>query len=318
MPIQLRARQWHLITLTWSAEETRLYVDWELAAQGPGWSWGRLKELPVLTVGSDEQGGRLAQGEFEELTTLDWVLGQEDLLWYYRGHWRQTGLGPIKSWEAELAGTADANLSINSGEGMVALTEEGDEGGAPEPPGGGEGEPMDPPDPGPPGWTLGELALFPPVFTGEGALSLTATNTEAGARYDVFAIADLALNDWVWVMRGQTGQTNFEVSSLPEEQCYFILGTMQDGDGDGLTDAYENLVSHTSSASWSSVDSDEDGLSDGWELLNGTSPLDADAGADPDGDGLNNGQEYRAGTAAGVAEAWGAWVGRPSGRSSVP
>jgi hypothetical protein len=318
VPIQLRARQWRLITLTWSAEGTRLYVDWELAAQGPGWSWGGLKELPVLTLGSDEQGGRLAQGEFEELTSLDWVAGEEDLLWYYRGHWRQTGLGPIKSWEAELAGTAEASLSIGSDGGMVALTEEDDEGGAPEPPGGGGGEPVDPPDPGPPGWTLGELALFPPVFTGEDSLSLTATNTTAGAQYDLFAITNLVSTNWWWLTRGGINQTNFSVSSLPEEQCYFILGTMQDNDGDGLTDAYENLVSHTSPGSWTSADSDGDGMPDAWELAQGTHPQLVDGGEDRDGDGATNLQEYRAGTSAGLAEAWAVWVGRPSGRSSVP
>jgi hypothetical protein len=157
---------------------------------------------------------------------------------------------------------------------MVALTEEDDEGGAPEPPGGGGGEPVDPPDPGPPGWTLGELALFPPVFTGEDSLSLTATNTTAGAQYDLFAITNLVSTNWWWLTRGGINQTNFSVSSLPEEQCYFILGTMQDSDGDGLTDAYENLVSHTLAAN---SDTDGDGIPDGWEVELGIDPCVNDA-----------------------------------------
>jgi hypothetical protein len=45
---------------------------------------------------------------------------------------------------------------------------------------------------------------------------------------------------------------------------------MQDSDFDGLTDAYEKLVSHTDPTN---PDTDGDGLSDYYELLNNLSPF---------------------------------------------
>jgi hypothetical protein len=318
-PIQWRARQWHLVSVTYSAEGMELFVDWERVAVGPGWSWGTLQQSPILTVGSDRQGLNLAQGEFDELVTLDRPIEPEHLLGYYRGHWRQAGLGPVVSWEAEWARISGEALAAEEDGGLVVVSEggEGEGDGPPEPPGGG-GEPPPQPDYGPPGWTLGQLALLPPVFANGSNAWLTATNTTAGAQYDLFAITNLVSTNWWWLTRGGINQTNFSVSSLPEEQCYFILGTMQDNDGDGLTDAYENLVSHTSPGSWTSADSDGDGMPDAWELAQGTHPQLVDGGEDRDGDGATNLQEYRAGTSAGLAEAWAVWVGRPSGRSSVP
>jgi hypothetical protein len=44
------------------------------------------------------------------------------------------------------------------------------------------------------------------------------------------------------------------------------LGTPIDKDGDGLTDAYEKLVSHTDP---NSANSNLDGIPDGWEVLLG-------------------------------------------------
>ena len=52
-----------------------------------------------------------------------------------------------------------------------------------------------------------------------------------------------------------------------------MLGTPQDTDGDGLTDAYENLISKTNP---NSVDSNSDGIPDGWAVLLGLNPLGTD------------------------------------------
>jgi hypothetical protein len=48
-----------------------------------------------------------------------------------------------------------------------------------------------------------------------------------------------------------------------------ILGTPQDSDDDGLTDAYELLVSHTDPHN---AYSNLDGILDGWEILLGLNP----------------------------------------------
>ena len=51
--------------------------------------------------------------------------------------------------------------------------------------------------------------------------------------------------------------------------AFLRLGTLQDSDNDGLTDAYERLVAHTLPES---PDTDGDGLQDGLELANGLDP----------------------------------------------
>ena len=65
---------------------------------------------------------------------------------------------------------------------------------------------------------------------------------------------------------------------------FFRLGSRHDNDGDGLFDAYETLVTGTST---NTVDTDLDGLSDAEELSFGTDPLLADT----DGDGLPDSSE---------------------------
>ncbi|MCS7090909.1 MAG: thrombospondin type 3 repeat-containing protein [Verrucomicrobiota bacterium] len=123
----------------------------------------------------------------------------------------------------------------------------------------------------------GGLCLLPPVFITSDSVSLTVTNAEPGAAYDLFlttnlspAVPGLNLTNWLWLGRGQPGQTNFVVTGLVATESYFRLGTLLDSDADGLTDAFENLVSHTDRLN---PDTDRDGLSDGWEWNNGMNPL---------------------------------------------
>jgi hypothetical protein len=97
--------------------------------------------------------------------------------------------------------------------------------------------------------------------------------------YDLFMTTNLSpnvlglnLTNWLWLMRTSPGETNLVVTNLWAGEAYFRLGTMLDSDSDGMTDAYESLVAHTSSTL---PDSDDDGLSDGFEFQLGFNPLDA-------------------------------------------
>jgi hypothetical protein len=78
------------------------------------------------------------------------------------------------------------------------------------------------------------------------------------------------------------------LTNLPNTACFLILGTPLDSDGDGLTDAYELLVSKTDPHNYST---DGTGMSDGWEILY-FGHIGVDPNADPDGDGLSNYQEF--------------------------
>ncbi len=70
--------------------------------------------------------------------------------------------------------------------------------------------------------------------------------------YDLFGTVLLSANvdglnatNWAWMARTQPGQTNVSLAGLGTPEGFFRLGTMQDSDGDGWTDAYENLTLHS-------------------------------------------------------------------------
>jgi hypothetical protein len=100
--------------------------------------------------------------------------------------------------------------------------------------------------------------------------------TNTTEQYDIFGTTNLSpnvpglnLTNWVWLLRTVSGETNIVITNNWPNQGFFVLGTTNDSDGDGLTDAYEHLVSHTDPAKW---DTDGDGLSDGWEIAHGMNP----------------------------------------------
>ncbi len=149
-------------------------------------------------------------------------------------------------------------------------------------PGGGDGGIEEPSTNLPPAYSLGlGLCLFPPVIS-TSSISINLTNTPNSGwltnSYDLFYTTNMAslpspslcVTNWAWLTRSTPGDTNFLLSNSLFSECYFRLGTMLDSDSDGLTDAYELLVSHTNPAVG---DSDGDGLSDGWEVQQGMNPL---------------------------------------------
>ncbi len=112
--------------------------------------------------------------------------------------------------------------------------------------------------------------------------------------YDLFMTTNLAVNvlglngtNWQWVLRCDPGQTNLLVTNLTEDVCFFRLGRTNDADSDGMSDAFEMLVSHTDP---NNGDQNGNGIPDGWEwsYFGSLQPGDADY----DGDGWSNYDEY--------------------------
>ena len=113
---------------------------------------------------------------------------------------------------------------------------------------GGSGQgPLGPRGPqGPLGPTGGPKLVSAPQGTN---LLLSITLGTDGIPYDFFRSTNLLGNaitngTWTWLGKGSNGFT-YLFSSQPRPNAWYVLGTPQDSDGDGLTDAYEQLVSHT-------------------------------------------------------------------------
>ncbi len=73
-PIRWHSGEWHQIALSWSAQETVLFVDGLRAATGPAVSLSPLTSFTGIRgfcIGSDVHGGQVADGQFEEVFTFD-------------------------------------------------------------------------------------------------------------------------------------------------------------------------------------------------------------------------------------------------------
>lgn len=264
-PIDWATNEWHNLVLTYSATNTELYLDGELAASGAGVTVFPGPE--VLTngfgIGSDPDGWAQARGVFDDIYTYDfpWDSNTVDFVF-----------SSFRSYYA-----------INIFNTMAAI----------------ESAPTVPPGPtvfnaiSGPGWLQWAgsaascvtssnvwLTNLTATLVGSGTNWTTSETFEIagggdGLVYDVFATAALGATDpaygWAWL--GQGYHCNkYTMTNLPPFSAYTILGTGLDSDFDGLTDAYESLVSKTDPYN---ADTDGDGLSDYYEVIAGLSPLTA-------------------------------------------
>ena len=151
------------------------------------------------------------------------------------------------------------------------------------------------------------LALGPPRFTGGGAVEIQAAWLPEyplpGSALDRFGSTNLSNPKWVHL--GTQALTPPEVAAaaaaLPVDlsgrgpgwagRGFFAAASLVDSDGDGLSDAWEELITKSNPDAYSSAG---DLFSDGWKASLGLDPnAYLNPGGDIDGDGLTALDEYR-------------------------
>ena len=259
-PIDWVTNRWHLLVLTYCSTNCALYVDGELATNGsPVTYW---PGPDVLTngfyIGSAHDGSAQAHGMFDSLETYATPLDADtihDIFWF--------GLVPYDLNPYNSANISTAPYTPASAPAFVAIT--------------GSGYLLTVATNLSDCVTSSNVWLTNVVATVATNGTLNVAFTIAGGSnslaYDVFATARLQMPitnaQWGWVGQGYHC-SRYTLTNLPSSEALLILGTPTDSDGDGLTDAYELLASHTDPHK---ADTSGDGMWDGWKVYWGLNPL---------------------------------------------
>lgn len=260
-PIAWTTNRWHFIALTYSSTNTALYLDGELATNGAGLTFW--PGYNVLTngfyFGSDNTGVEQAHGMFDDIATYTGPLDAGTIEGAYDLYSIYFFLNP-----ANFANIMSAPSTPSSIPSYDAIT--------------GAGYLQ---------WVTNAsscsystnvwITNVTAKAVGSGTnitmnVTFTIEGGSDGVPYDVFATSALKslITSAQWAWMGQAYHCNvYTITNLPSSACFLILGQAIDSDGDGLTDAYEKLVSHTDP---NNTDSDGDGISDSDEVLNHTDP----------------------------------------------
>jgi len=279
-PISWTTNYFHFIGLTYCNTNVSLYLDGQLATNDPAGlniGPGTNALSGGLFFGSDTNGLYQGHGLFNQIITYNTLLYSNDMQTIYNYDYGIDMMNPFnRAMNIRSAPTTNTTFTplsnVITGPGNLQLV-----GSAPVCVSGANV------------WLTNVIA----GSSGNGTMNLEFT-IEGGSNnvpYDVFAnsVLSFGVNGVPWAWEGQGYQCNtYILTNMPNTACFLILGTPQDTDVDGLTDAYELLVSKTSPTNYSS---DASGMADGWEVLyfgtNNVAP-----NGDPDGDGLTTFQEW--------------------------
>ncbi len=123
VPIRWHSGEWHQVALSWSSQETVLFLDGLRAATSAGVSLAPLTSFTGIqgfSIGSDVHGGQLAGGLFEEVFTFDRACGDLEVAADFARTAPLAALGPITLDEeqamiaaAALGTSATTSASLN-------------------------------------------------------------------------------------------------------------------------------------------------------------------------------------------------------------
>jgi hypothetical protein len=261
-PIDWTTNYFHFVALTYSSTNVSLYLDGQLATNDPGglsvWP-GNDVLANGFYIGSDSNGVLQAHGLFNTVATYNYPLASNDVQIIF--NWDYT-LYMIDPWNTAMENLSSANSSPSTGSTPDVITGAGylQWDGAVTPIYSTNAYQV---------WITNITATA--VGSGTENVTFTIQGGQAGYYYDVFAAGALQspITNAIWFWMGQGNSGNTYTLPITSANAFLILGTPLDSDGDGLTDAYELLVSHTDPHN---ADSNLDGILDGWEILLGLNP----------------------------------------------
>lgn len=270
-PIAWTTNRWHCVTLTYTPTNSALYLDGDLATNGTGVTYRPGPDVLAdgFFLGSDATGWAQAHAMFDDLYTYAYPLDAATISGYYSGSSFVFYGNPMNMGNMMVGApsTPQSMPVFNAITGAGFLQYEGPASGC---------------------VTSSNIWITNVVCT-MGTTNAAVTFTIMGGTnslyYDVFGTSALGTT-WVWLGQGHPCGI-YTINNLPAAAAFLILGTPLDSDGDGLTDAYEKLVSQTDPYH---ADSVGDGMQDGWRVLFG---LDSNTDSSANHD-LRNNYEYNA------------------------
>lgn len=260
--VEWAAGDWHLVALTYTATNTALFLDAELAASGAGLPAVPTNALPlsVLALGSGIDGTQTAEGQFEEFTASSRIATAASLQNYWAICFPLATLGPVSLEEDE---ARQQFISLSRGLGLrtsFALAGTGP-------------SCLDASLCGHGGQVYLTNLTSVPVANHGSTVAFDVAGGWNGTNYFLYRAAATNLAaaftnsawQWVGIIHACDSVT---LTDQPASGAFYLVGF----------DA--------------SKDSDGDGMPDVWEVANGLDPLANDAAADPDDDGTTNLAEY--------------------------
>ena len=237
------AGTWMDIALTYGSNATKFYINGELLSTGPGMSL--VPSLDVISnsfyIGSSGSSNQL-HAVIDDLYTLDCVVDTTTLACEYNSDYANYFLNPggltmgqvtpiefIASAPSYM--TNDPVFRAICGSGYLQYLG------------------------GMVGWAPNTNVWMTNVTAkldaaGQSCITFSiGGGTNDGSLYDIYGTGALlgggiTNSQWSWLGQGYAG-CRYSISNIPNAAAYFILGTPQDTDNDGLPDAYEILISHT-------------------------------------------------------------------------
>ena len=260
-PISWTTNYFHFVVLSYSETNTSLYLDGELVTNGPGVTVypGPNALAGGFYIGSDGTGVYQAAGSFNSVATYAVPMDADTIAALYASEFPVYYINPLDSamWTRLVSATSSvsstySNYDLITGSGSlqwVASVSAISSSNV---------------------WITNVLTMADSA--GGMAMTFTIQGGYDGLAYDAFVntVLDFSSNTnraWGWMGQGYHGNT-YQLTNLPSGTCFLILGTPSDSDSDGLTDAYELLVSRTDPYN---ACTSGDGLSDSDKLLEGLS-----------------------------------------------